>query len=186
MTSPRMSTFTVGFAVTDFPREIYSLPTYGVDFSIVGRKKVSSLMDYTARLCGWFLLLFQKVFANTYPLPKLDMVVVPNYADSAMESWGLVVIEENYLLQESSITLTITMKVLANVMAEQLVHQWIGNLVTIKSWADTWLVEGLGSYLSAVAVDQYLPGWESLRGEITNSIISVMDFDSLQNSHAVS
>ena len=37
-------------------------------------------------------------FACPFPLPKLDLVVIPGFAHVGMENWGVVTFEEPYLL----------------------------------------------------------------------------------------
>jgi len=36
------------------------------------------------------IISFNDFFGITYPLPKLDMVAIPEFAAGAMENWGLV------------------------------------------------------------------------------------------------
>lgn len=72
-------------------------------------------------------------------------------------------------------------------VADQIVRQVFGNLVTIKSWTDLWFAEGLHMYLSNVLVNSSMTGdVELFRSDVTDYIISVFDFDSLEESLPVS
>ena len=37
---------------------------------------------------------------------------------------------------------------MARMVAHELVHQWIGNLVTPEWWDEIWIKEGLAAYLA--------------------------------------
>lgn len=41
-------------------------------------------------------------FQIAYPLPKLDLVAIPNFAAGAMENWGLLMYREKALLVDDS------------------------------------------------------------------------------------
>ena len=41
-----------------------------------------------------------RYFSTPYPLPKLDMVAVPEFSDAAMENYGLITYRENVLLYD--------------------------------------------------------------------------------------
>ncbi len=43
-------------------------------------------------------------------------------------------------------------------VAHEIVHQWIGNSLTLQDWRETWLHEGFATYLSAMYMAEY-HGW---------------------------
>ena len=47
------------------------------------------------------------------------------------------------------------------VVLHELAHQWFGNLVTMKSWSQTWLNEGFATYVSHLGGDILTPDLNS-------------------------
>ena len=64
-----------------------------------------------------------------YPLPKVDLVAIPDFADGAKENWGLITYRLTALLYEQGVSSTRNQQWVAIVVAHELAHQWYGNLV---------------------------------------------------------
>ena len=62
-------------------------------------------------------------------------------------------------------------------IAHELSHQWFGNLVTLAYWDETWLNEGLTSWLSHDAMDAVLAGVESEDRSVLDECYGVMEDD---------
>jgi aminopeptidase N len=43
---------------------------------------------------------FEKFFNVSFPLPKQDMIAIPDFAAGAMENWGLITYRETALLYD--------------------------------------------------------------------------------------
>ena len=77
-----------------------------------------------------------------FPLPKMDMAAIPDFAAGAMENWGLITYRERLLLLDEERSGATDKEAVTDVMAHELAHQWFGDIVTMKWWNDLWLNEG--------------------------------------------
>lgn len=143
-------------------------------------------VDFARKVGPKALDYYEKFFDVKYPLPKQDMVAIPDFSAGAMENWGLITYREAYLLYDPKVSSKMSQHHVASVIAHELAHQWFGNLVTMKWWTDLWLNEGFATYMASLAVDKLFPQWNSLQEEAAGNMISVFSFDSLRTSHPVS
>jgi aminopeptidase N len=97
-----------------------------------------------------------------YPWAKHDQVSVPNFFWGGMENTSLVFQRENGLVLEEKNHIdgrtTVT-----GLVAHELAHQWFGDYVTCKRWADIWLNEGFATFL----------GWKTEDDFFGNDLIDV-------------
>ncbi|CAN1217310.1 Aminopeptidase M1 [Linum perenne] len=91
--------------------------------------------------------LYKEYFATPYPLPKLDMIAIPDFAAGAMENYGLVTYRETALLYDDKNSAAANKQRVATVVAHELAHQWFGNLVTMEWWTHLWLNEGFATWV---------------------------------------
>ncbi len=101
-----------------------------------------------------------RYFGLRYALPKLDLVVSPDFASGAMENWGAILFRDASLLIDPKLSTDAARRRVADVVTHEIVHQWFGNLVTMKWWNDLWLNEAFATWLSAKIVDGYQPDWK--------------------------
>lgn len=79
-----MSTYLVAFAVTDFEKI-----TSG-NFTVWARKNAIAQAQYSLDIGPKLLRFFENFFDIKFPLPKIDMVALPDFSAGAMENWGLI------------------------------------------------------------------------------------------------
>lgn len=143
-------------------------------------------MDFANEIGPKCLNFYDEFFKIDYPLPKMDMIAIPDFNAGAMENWGLVTYRETYLLYNPNSSSVTNKHSIASVIAHELAHQWFGNLVTMKWWTDLWLNEGFATYMAALAIHELYPHWNSLNGEVVDNLLAVFEFDGLKTSHPVS
>ena len=181
-----MSTYLVAYAVSNLEYRTSTLRPNNVTFRTWARPEALHQVDFASNIGPRLLDYYEEYFDIKYPLPKQDMVAVPDFAAGAMENWGLITYRETTLLYDPELSTPSNKLQVAAVVAHELAHQWFGNLVTMHWWTDLWLNEGFATYMSAVALDHLFPEWRSLDEETANNLVGVLEFDSLQKSHPVS
>ncbi len=156
--SPKMSTYLVFWCVGEFSLiedqedkrvRVAYLPgmepyiEFGLDF---GKKALAFCEDY---------------YGIAYPLSKLDLIAIPDFAFGAMENWGAITFRENLLLYYPGITSKSGAERIAEVISHEMAHQWFGNLVTPADWKFLWLNESFATYFGFGVVDHYHPSWKT-------------------------
>ena len=181
--TPVMSTYLLYLGVGDF--EFLTSKVGKISLRLVttkGKKKQGKLaLDLTKR----FLDFYQKYFGIRYPLPKLDVIAIPDFAAGAMENWGAITFRETILLYDPKISSTQTKQRIAEVIAHELAHQWFGNLVTMKWWNDLWLNESFATFMETKVVDKFYPEWDFWDQFLKVSMNNAMTLDSLKTSHPI-
>ncbi|KAL1431494.1 hypothetical protein MTO96_014139 [Rhipicephalus appendiculatus] len=179
-TTVRMSTYLLAFVVSDFESR-------GDDkFRVWARPNAISAVDYSLSIGPKILEFYEKYFSEKYPLPKTDMVALPDFNAGAMENWGLVTFRETALLFNPNESSAGNKQRVAVVVSHELAHQWFGNLVTMEWWDDLWLNEGFATYVEYLGVDFVHKDWEMAQQFIGEELQPVMELDSLKSSHPVS
>ncbi|KAG0024394.1 hypothetical protein BGZ81_007729 [Podila clonocystis] len=185
--TPIMATYLLAWTIGDFDYiEAYSSGEFNgepvqcrlyapVGLAIHGR--------YSLDLAVKSVEYFARLFNIPYPLPKLDLVAVPDFAPGAMENWGLISFRTYAVLIEEFSSHDRKLEIAATVIHE-ISHQWFGNLVTMDWWSDLWLFEGFATHLAYIAVDELFPEWD-IWSEFVKRIQEVLKHDSLRTSHPV-
>jgi aminopeptidase N len=86
-------------------------------------------------------------FAQPFPFPKYDMVLIPGFAYGGMEHAGVTFLREESVLFRVAPTNTDRLNRDLLVLHE-LTHQWFGDLVTMRWFDDLWLKEGFAEYMA--------------------------------------
>ncbi|CAI9757692.1 unnamed protein product [Fraxinus pennsylvanica] len=127
---------------------------------------------------------FEKYFSMPYPLPKLDMVSVPEFSGGAMENYGLITYRETDLLQDELHSAAANITRLTIVVAHEVAHHWFGNLVTMEWWTHLWLNEGFATWVSYLVTDKLFPEWK-IWNRFLQEMTSGLGMDALEQSHPI-
>uniref|UniRef100_T1IX44 Aminopeptidase n=1 Tax=Strigamia maritima TaxID=126957 RepID=T1IX44_STRMM len=184
LTTPNMSTYLLAFIVTNF--SYADQKSVGdVEFRVYSRPAAKDQTKFAVETGPLVLDFFDDFFNIPYPLPKQDMIAIPDFGSGAMENWGLITYREATLLFDSTLSSIQNKENIAIVIAHELAHQWFGNLVTPAWWDDLWLNEGFATYMEYVAVDHLFQKWKTME-RFSSTLHWVLEEDSLKSSHAIS
>jgi aminopeptidase N len=86
-------------------------------------------------------------FAQPFPFPKYDQVLIPGFPYGGMEHAGATFFNEDVVLFRTVPTVNDTNR-RAETVLHELAHQWFGDLVTMRWFDDLWLKEGFAQYMA--------------------------------------
>jgi aminopeptidase N len=98
----------------------------------------------------------EKYFAQPFPFPKYDLVMIPGFAYGGMEHAGATFLREESILFRTAPTHSdiLNRDIL---LLHETTHQWFGDLVTMRWFDDLWLKEGFAQYMAYHALADLKP-----------------------------
>ena len=120
--SVKMSTYLLAMVVGDIvskPSPLYSnfsVYTYNPDTNLA---KVDYALDVGPKILDFYA---KKYFNIMYPLPKMDMISIPDFSMGAMENWGLVTYRDVYILYDDKNSNTASKMAVCSIIAHELAH----------------------------------------------------------------
>jgi len=156
-TTPKMSTYLVAFQVGDF--KCTSDKSDGVPIRACSTPDKVELTRFALESAKYILHYYDEYFGIKYPMPKLDMVALPDFEAGAMENFGCITYRETDLLIDSRTGAIPAKKRVAEVVAHEMAHQWFGDMVTMQWWDNLWLNEGFATWMESKPIAKWKPEW---------------------------
>jgi puromycin-sensitive aminopeptidase len=184
MQTPIMSTYLLAYVIGEFDM-VQCVTNNGVSIRVfvpLGEADQAPFSMDVAKRCLDF---YDDYFQVPYPLPKLDMVAMPEFAAGAMENWGLVTYRQVDLMIDSSKATVSQLQRVASVVTHELAHQWFGNLVTMQWWDDLWLNEGFACWMQTFSADALFPQWNLWDQFCISDQSAALRLDALRSSHPI-
>lgn len=127
--------YLMAFAVSEFQAESTKLGNLPIE--VWHRKGLPG--DYTTALSELSRMIddMQKL-VGPYPFERYALVLLPGHMGGGMENAGIT-------FQTETSSTAITLSNDAQLTAHELAHQWFGDLVTMKTYDDVWIKEGLAT-----------------------------------------
>lgn len=182
--SVRMSTYLVAFVVCDF-KSVTAKTSSGIQVSVYAAPEKWNQTHFALDAAVKMLDFYEEYFNIRYPLPKQDLIAIPDFQSGAMENWGLTTYRETSLLFDP-LTSSVSDKVwVSMVIGHELAHQWFGNLVTMEWWNDIWLNEGFARYMEFFSVAATYPEFK-VEEYLLHTCFAAVGLDSLNSSRPIS
>ena len=100
-TTPKMSTYLVAFLVGDF--QCVSGQSDGVPIRACATPDKVQLGTFAVKAAEFVLHYYDNYFGIKYPMPKLDMIAIPDFEAGAMENFGAITYREtDFLIDEKT------------------------------------------------------------------------------------
>jgi len=182
--SPIMSTYLVAFVVGEFDY-VEGRTTDDIDVRVYTPCGKTDQGKFALDISLKTLPFYSDYFGIKYPLPKMDLIAIPDFAAGAMENWGLVTYRETCLLVDEKETSSNAKQWVALVVGHELAHQWFGNLTTMEWWTDLWLNEGFASWIEYLCVDFCCKDYHIWKQFVCSDFTRALELDGLRNSHPI-
>ena len=181
-TTPKMSTYLVAFLVGDF--ECTSGKSDGVPIRACATPGKKNLTKFAVESAKYMLHYYDTYFGIKYPMPKLDMVALPDFEAGAMENFGCITYRETDLLLDKKIATIPSQKYVALVVAHEMAHQWFGDMVTMQWWDNIWLNEGFATWMETKPLAAWHPEWNISQDE-AQSLDTTLNSDSGKTTRTI-
>ncbi len=157
--TPKMSSYLVALTAGELER--ISAQVDGITVSVVTTAGKREQARFALNSAVEVLRYFNDYFGVKYPLPKLDLIAVPDGHVSAMEHWGAITFQDYRLLLNPATSSAYARREMFSLIAHEIAHQWFGNLVTMSWWDNLWLNEGFATWMESKVTERFHPRWRT-------------------------
>ncbi|MHC1479739.1 M1 family aminopeptidase [Frateuria aurantia] len=142
-----ISTYLFAFAAGPFKRvhDVPGLPGLYVRQSKA--REAAQVAPQIQQLAANGMHYMSGYFAQPFPFPKYDMVLIPGFAFGGMEHAGATFLREESVLFRSAPT-AMDLRKREILVLHELAHQWFGDYTTMRWFDDLWLKEGFAQYIA--------------------------------------
>eukprot|EP00929_Paragymnodinium_shiwhaense_P078270 TRINITY_DN40547_c0_g1_i1.p1 TRINITY_DN40547_c0_g1~~TRINITY_DN40547_c0_g1_i1.p1 ORF type:complete len:870 (-),score=221.05 TRINITY_DN40547_c0_g1_i1:33-2642(-) len=182
--TPKMSSYIVAFCVGQFD----FLQSQSADGTLVRVLSCPGRVEegrFALKCAVRAVDYFSSYFGTPYPLPKMDLIAIPDFPIGAMENWGLLTYRADALLCQESSASTMRKQRICSIVSHEISHMWFGNLVTPDWWDDLWLKEGFANFMETFCSDHLYPDWHVWEGYVGVQQQRALSLDALRSSHPV-
>ncbi|WP_438023362.1 M1 family metallopeptidase [Sorangium sp. So ce233] len=164
-----LPTYLMAFAVGDF--EVERGSRGDLPIAVWRRRGLSgdhgAMLDELSRAIGRF-----EELLVPYPFEKYALVLLPDFSAGGIEHAGI-----SFQREERSTQPALASDLLLT--THELAHQWFGDLVTVATWDDLWIKEGMATLLEQEAVRAYTD--ESGAGTLNGDELGLRDGDAVRD-----
>ena len=181
-TTPKMSTYLVAFLVGDF--QCVSGESDGVPIRACATPDKVEQGKFAVSAAEFILHYYDTYFGIKYPMPKLDMIAIPDFEAGAMENFGAITYRETALLIDEKTASVDAKKEVALVVAHEMAHQWFGDMVTMEWWNNIWLNEGFATWMENKPTAAWHPEW-NVPQDVASDLDGTLNLDAARTTRTI-
>ena len=181
-TTPRMSTYLVAFLVGDFA--CTKGRSDDVPIRVCSTPDKVELTRFAVKAAEHYLHYYDDYFGIKYPMPKLDLIGIPDFEAGAMENFGAITYRETELLVDDKDSSINSKKSVAVTVAHEMAHQWFGNMVTMQWWDNLWLNEGFATWMENKAADEWHSEWH-FQQDVASDLNDTLNYDAVRTTRTI-
>lgn len=122
---------------------------HGVPLTFHAPKEWAPYLTESLSQTGAALDYFSELLGRRYPYRKYAQACVPGFPFGGMENISATTLTVESLSDAAGL---LDRRPDA-LVAHEVAHQWIGNLVTVSDWSHVWIQEGLATYLTLMFME---------------------------------
>lgn len=182
--TPKMSPYLVAFAVGKWDL-VTGKTKRGVAVDVYVPLGQSKSGEFALKFAAGSIDIFEEMFGVNYPLPRLQLAAIPDFAAGAMENWGLVTFRYQALLAIDGVSSLSALNQVAGVVVHENAHMWAGDLVSPDTWNDLWLNEGFATLLPLFCLPKIDERFDGMTDFHRFDIQEAIEFDFSQYTHPI-
>ncbi|ODV85285.1 hypothetical protein CANARDRAFT_221999 [[Candida] arabinofermentans NRRL YB-2248] len=158
--TPKMTTSIFSFSVGDFEfiEKFVDLKNFkNFPIKIYTQIGDSNRGEFALNISSQILPLLESKFNVDYPLSKLDFIALPFLTDGGVENWSMIQILNDHILTpdiDDPLKIISITNMIKNVLVHEMIHMFMGNLVTFESYDYTWLNESFATFMANCLLDE--------------------------------
>ena len=172
--TPKMSTYLMAFLVGNF--KCIEGSSDGVPIRACATPERVQYAQFALTSAEYILHYYDTYFGIKYPMPKLDMIGIPDFEAGAMENFGAITYRESDMLVDEKSAPVGSKVQVASVVAHEMAHQWFGDMVTMKWWNNIWLNEGFATWMENKPLEAWKPEWH-VKEDVASGLNGAMNLD---------
>jgi aminopeptidase N len=180
--TPRMSTYLLAFLVGDF--QCLTGSSDNVPIRVCATPDQVQYGKFALKATEYVLHYYDTYFGIKYPMPKLDMIAIPDFEAGAMENFGAITYRETDLLLDESHASVGAQREVGLVVAHEMAHQWFGDMVTMEWWNNVWLNEGFATWMENKPIAAWRPDW-TMDEEVARQNQGTLNLDAQRTTRTI-
>ena len=182
--TPKICTYLLAFSIGSFD-VLSGFTKRGIPVDVYATSGKSDHLQFALDECIKFIDWYEDFIGVPYPLPRMQLLAVPEFNAGAMENYGLIIFREECLLANPASSSSGTLMNISMIIAHELAHQWSGDSVSPKFWDSLWLNEGFATIFPYIAFDDVHPEWHFWSKFVVLEFSSALLSDASAHTHPV-